>query len=179
MESATRTQTAAAARAQATARRVHGVDARSTPVQEYIGLVTRIIAFALDAAVINTVAIVVGAIAVLVLSLLPTGHDLKQVLAIVGGAVFVLWTIGYFLTFWTTTGQTPGNRVMQIRVVRSDGTRLLPRHAALRIVGIILSLPLFLGFLPILVTERRRGLPDWLAGTVVMAAPREQLLPNA
>lgn len=175
MEGSVRTHAAATARAQATARRVHGVEAPGAPAPQYIGLVTRVIAFALDAAVINTVAIVVGAIAALVRSLLPTSHNLDTVLAIGGGAVFVLWTIGYFLAFWTTTGQTPGNRVMEIRVVRCDGSRLRPRHAALRIAGILLSLPLFVGFVPILVTERRRGLHDWLAGTVVTTAPGESI----
>ena len=83
-----------------------------------------------------------------------------------------LWTIGYFVAFWTTTGQTPGDHVLQIKVLRADGSRLLPRHAIVRLVGVVLSAPLLIGFLPILVSERRRGLHDWLAGTVVRAAPR-------
>jgi uncharacterized RDD family membrane protein YckC len=73
----------------------------------------------------------------------------------------------YFGAFWTTTGQTPGNRVMQIRVARADGTRLKPRHALVRLVGLVLSLPLFWGFVPILMSARRRGVFDVMAGTVV------------
>jgi uncharacterized RDD family membrane protein YckC len=36
-------------------------------------------------------------------------------------------------------------------------------------VGLVLAVvPLFAGFLPVLFTARRRGLPDFLAGTVVV-----------
>jgi len=35
-------------------------------------------------------------------------------------------------------------------------------------VGLVLAIvPFFLGFVPVLFDERRRGLPDFLAGTVV------------
>jgi len=38
-----------------------------------------------------------------------------------------------------------------------------------RLVGVVLAtIPLFAGFLPILFTDRRRGLADWLADTVVV-----------
>jgi hypothetical protein len=37
-----------------------------------------------------------------------------------------------------------------------------------RFAGLLLAIvPLFAGFLPVLFDERRRGLPDYLAGTVV------------
>jgi uncharacterized RDD family membrane protein YckC len=84
-----------------------------------------------------------------------------------GAVLFAIWLIAYFLVFWTTTGQTPGSRVMQIRVVRVDGTRLRPRHALARLAGMALSLPLVWGYLPILTSARRRGVCDAIAGTVV------------
>jgi uncharacterized RDD family membrane protein YckC len=173
MEAATHTHAAAAARAQAAARRVHGAPPREPDTTPYIGLVTRAIAFAVDAALINLVAILVGVVVALVLSLLPASPDRDKVLAVIGAAAFTLWTIGYFVAFWTTTGQTPGNRALQIKVVRADGSRLLPRHAIARLFGLLLSMPLLLGFIPILFTERRRAFYDWIAGTVVIAAPRE------
>jgi hypothetical protein len=40
------------------------------------------------------------------------------------------------------------------------------------LVGLALAIiPLFAGFLPVLVDPRRRGLPDFLAGTVVVHVP--------
>jgi uncharacterized RDD family membrane protein YckC len=75
--------------------------------------------------------------------------------------------------FWSTTGETPGNRLLQIRVCRADdGAMLSPGGAALRFGALILAaLPLFAGFVPILLDDRRRGVQDMLAGTVVVAAP--------
>ena len=163
----------AAARAQTVARRVHGGLRDETAPTPYIGLVTRGIAFALDALVINAIAVVVGAMVALVFSILPPAHVPDGVAVAIGAVAFALWLIGYFMVFWTTTGETPGNRVLGIRVVRQDGARLRPRHAIARLIGIVASAPLLLGFLPILVTERRRGLPDWVAGTVVVGAQRK------
>ena len=61
-----------------------------------------------------------------------------------------------------------------IRVEPSTGGRLPPRRALLRFVGLTLAaLPLFAGFLMILVDDRRRGLQDRIARTVVVEAADE------
>jgi uncharacterized RDD family membrane protein YckC len=171
VEGITGRHAAPTARAQAAARRVHGVetDAHAVP---YIGLVTRMIAFTIDAALINTVAVIVAAAVALVSSILPDSQTRDEVFVAIGGVAFALWIVGYFVAFWTGTGETPGNRLMRIRVVRSDGSSLKPRQALVRFIGIVISAPLLIGFLPILVSERRRGLHDWLAGTVVIGAER-------
>jgi uncharacterized RDD family membrane protein YckC len=161
---------AATTRAQATARRVHGVTDEPSPA-EYAGLVTRAIAFALDAALINIAAVLVGILVGLVFSILPAPGGRHDLAVVVGAAAFALWVLGYFAAFWTTTGQTPGNRAMRITVVRVDGEPLRPRHAVVRLIGIVLSAVVIVGFVPILVNERRRGLHDWMAGTVVTTAP--------
>src|SRR5438067_13697392 len=83
----------------------------------YIGLMTRGIAFVLDAALISLAAFLVGAAVALIGSLFHFPHQAKTVLAVIGGVAYVLWATGYFVGFWSTTGQTPGDRVMQIRVV--------------------------------------------------------------
>ena len=87
--------------------------------------------------------------------------------------MFLAWSVGYFVTFWSTTGQTPGSRLMRITVrTADDGGVLGPRRAALRFAGLVLAaIPLGAGFVPILFDERRRGLQDMLAGTVVVEAP--------
>ena len=84
----------------------------------------------------------------------------------------LLWTAGYFVAFWSATGQTPGNRVMRIRVVTASGERVKPRRGVVRCVGLVLAaLPLFAGYALILFDRQRRGLQDRLAGTVVVEAP--------
>lgn len=138
----------------------------------YEGLVTRAIAFAVDAAVINLIAIAVGAVMALAVSVLSVPDWLEPVLLAVGGAAYLVWTIVYFATFWSTTGQTPGDRLMQIRVCRADdGEPLSAARSVFRLACLTLAaIPLFAGFLPILFDKRRRGLHDMLAGTVVVAS---------
>jgi uncharacterized RDD family membrane protein YckC len=165
----------AGAPAQLVATRVHGEPAR--PRLEYQGLITRGIAFAIDAAIVNLVAVVVAVAAALIVSALSLPDSLDEALVAAGAWLFLLWSAAYFVTFWSSTGQTPGNLVMQIRVVRAkDGATLRPRRALLRLIGLMLAaLPLFLGFLPILLNERRRGLQDVIGGSVVIGvAPAGQ-----
>jgi uncharacterized RDD family membrane protein YckC len=150
---------------------------------DYQGLVTRAIAFAVDAAIINLVALVVGVGVGLALSILSVGHEAEVLLLACGGVAFVIWSIAYFVTFWSTTGQTPGDRLMQIRVCREDGEPVRPRKAVLRFGALLLAaLPLFAGFLPVLFDDRRRGVHDMLAGTVVVGVsvePRSTRVPRA
>ncbi|MGH2837827.1 MAG: RDD family protein [Thermoleophilaceae bacterium] len=132
---------------------------------------TRSIAFAVDAAVINLVSIAVGAAVALGISVLSVPDWLETVLLAVAGVAYLLWTITYFATFWSTTGQTPGDRLMQIRVCRPDGERLSVGRSVFRLGCLTLAaIPLFAGFLTILFDDRRRGIHDMLAGTVVVAS---------
>ncbi len=148
--------------------------AERVQTRRYSGLVTRAIAFVLDAALISLVAILVEIGTALILALLHIPQDLRGVIAVIGGIAYLLWSLAYFVAFWSTTGQTPGDRLLQIRVQIADGATLGPKRAAVRFGGLILAaLPLFAGFVPILFDSRRRGLHDRLAGTVVIDA--EQL----
>jgi uncharacterized RDD family membrane protein YckC len=158
----------------------HAVPARAVAVEEaaelsYVGLVTRTIAFALDAAMINVVALIVAGAVTLGLSILSIPDSARTVIEVVGGALYVVWTIGYFVVFWSTTGQTPGSRAMRIRVCDAHGRTIPPRRALLRVAGLWLAaIPLLLGFLPILIDNRRRGLQDFVARTVVVDAPERR-----
>ncbi len=162
-----------AGRVRAAAHAHHAQEAVPIPrAPEYEGLATRAIAFALDAAIISGVSVVVGAAAGLILSVLSVPSGVEAAVFGFAGAVCLLWSTAYFVTFWSTTGQTPGNRVLGIRVcLAEDGTALRPARALLRLIALTLcAIPLFAGFLPILVDDRRRGVHDMLAGTVVVGA---------
>ncbi len=79
----------------------------------------------------------------------------------------------YFVGFWVFAGETPGMRLMHVRVVGRDGRPPSLWRGIVRLVGLVLSIiPLFAGFLPVLVDDRRRSLADMLAGTVVLYADR-------
>jgi uncharacterized RDD family membrane protein YckC len=156
------------------------VDAVALTPGPYIGLVTRVLAFAIDALIIDAVAIVTAAVVALTFSVLDLPSGLNAIVVAVGGLAFVLWTIGYFVTFWSTTGQTPGNRAMRIRVLPASGPGpLLPRRSLLRFAALTLAaIPLFAGFLPILVDDRRRGVHDFIARTVVVDATGDEPPPR-
>jgi uncharacterized RDD family membrane protein YckC len=120
------------------------------------------------------VAIVVG----LGISALEVPDVVVTIAIAIGGVAYVAWFVGYFATFWSTTGQTPGARVMGVRVVCASGTEPVRlRAAVVRLAGMVLAaIPLFAGFLLILVDDRRRGLQDRLARTVVVYASDESPL---
>jgi len=145
----------------------------STPAPAYAGLVTRTIAFALDAALVNGVALLVGVTVGLGVSILHLPKQVDAVVAVILGALWVIWLFGYFAFFWSTTGQTPGDRVMRIAVIdRHDRGPLRPLRAAMRFGGVILAaMPLFAGILIMLWDDRHRCLQDHLARTIVIYAP--------
>ena len=148
-----------------------------TTVEEndgYVGLVTRIISWAVDFLLINLVAIITGLGVELLVSLFPITKQLKPFFVVIGGVVYVLWTAAYFVVLWSTTGQTLGARLMQVRLVTPDGGRVKPARALVRYIGMNLSMvPLPWGFVPI--PFGRLGFPDWLAHTRVIDAPQLSL----
>jgi uncharacterized RDD family membrane protein YckC len=150
-------------------------DETATPIvaDYYAGLATRTLAFAIDAAVINAIAWFVALVIGLCLSLLDIPGGVEKVLAAIGAGLILLWTIAYFTYFWSATGQTPGNRVMRIRVEDAGSGEPIPaRRAVLRFFALVLAaIPLCAGLLMILVDRRRRALQDVLARTEVVHVP--------
>ena len=134
----------------------------------YAGIATRALALATDAAVTTVLFMSVVGVASLVASLVGTLRP-----AWLAGALLASgWAIiagSYFVLFWHAAGQTPGMRLLRLRVVGPGGEPPSIGRSLVRLVGLVLAIiPLFAGFLPVLFTERRRGLPDFLAGTVVV-----------
>jgi uncharacterized RDD family membrane protein YckC len=156
----------------------HGASAPPSDTP-YAGLATRGVAFAADAAIIDGVALLVAVVVGLCLSVVDIGNRGEKVLAAVGAVVAVVWAIAYFTFFWSTTGQTPGNRLMGIRVqTAADGSPPRPRRAFVRVLLLPVSaLLLGAGFLMILFDRRRRALHDRIAGTVVVYAQAAQAVP--
>ncbi len=138
----------------------------------YAGVATRAIALALDVALVHVFVLVGCGLLALVASLVSDLRPDWLVAALVGAAWALSVTV-YFVLFWSVTGQTPGMRAMRLRVVAEDRSPPSLGRALVRLVGLLLAIvPLFAGFLPVLFDARRRGLPDYLAGTVVLYASR-------
>jgi uncharacterized RDD family membrane protein YckC len=134
----------------------------------YAGVATRAIALAVDAAVTIVLFTSGVGIAALVSSLVGTLRPAWLAGALLASGWFLV-VATYVVLFWSSAGQTPGMRLLGLRVRGPDGRPPSFGRALVRLVGLLLAIvPLFAGFLPVLFTERRRGLPDFLAGTVVV-----------
>jgi uncharacterized RDD family membrane protein YckC len=159
----------AAVRLDGRAERAVSRRARATrPAAPYAGIATRALAFTIDA--ILTAAlfmVVVGAVA-LVGSLfggIGSGWLLGALLSV--GWLVIAAT--YTVLFWSTAGHTPGMRLLRIRVQDKLGQIPSAGRSIVRLIGLVLAIvPVFAGFVPILFDARRRGLADFLAGTVVV-----------
>lgn len=134
----------------------------------WAGLGTRAVALATDALVVLLIFAGVSAVFALIASLV--GGVRPHWLA--GTALGSGWGLvagGYFVLFWSAAGQTPGMRLMRLRVQRDDGRGLSVLRGCVRALGLALAIiPFFLGFVPALFDGRRRALPDYLARTVVL-----------
>jgi uncharacterized RDD family membrane protein YckC len=149
--------------------RAHRLLRRSEPaLPGYGGVATRGIALAADA-LLAQAAYLVGAASVALVLGLAGGLAPGWSTGTAAGAGWLLVVTAYFAGFWSVTGQTPGQRLLRLRVVTASGERASPSRALVRVAGLILAIvPLCAGFLPALVDRRRRALPDYLAGTVVV-----------
>ena len=144
----------------------------------YAGFISRAIAFIIDIIVMAVAIAVAIALAQAVLGFFTLYGLLGQRVMdsapfqiITGVAVAILGAvvaIGYPVGFWVVLGQTPGKVLMGVRVSRVTGKPLTIRRALLRYLGYLLSaIPLGLGFLWVLMDDRRQGWHDKLAGTYV------------
>ena len=146
---------------------------------QYAGFVTRLIAWLVDYLI---VAAVIGVLAILarfflqfdgINDLLGTSQVARVIMLGIAYAVAISFLLLYYLGFWMLAGQTPGKWLMGVRIVRTDGERLLFRSALVRLLGYLLSFFLFLGYLWVLYDNRRQAWHDKLAGTVVVRPKRE------
>jgi len=132
------------------------------------GVVTRALALAADA--FATIVIYLGIVGVVALIASLVGGLRPQWL--VGTLLIVGWVLiagGYFVLFWSSAGQTLGMRLLRLRVQTAAGGPPSVGRSIVRAIGLVLSIiPLFLGFVPVLFDERRRGLADFMARTTVV-----------
>jgi uncharacterized RDD family membrane protein YckC len=134
----------------------------------YGGVATRAIALAIDAAAAIVLFMSAVGIVALVASLVG-GLRPQWLVGVLLASGWMLLAGTYFVLFWSAAGQTPGMRLLRLRVRGPAGDNPSIGRSLVRLVGLVVAIvPLFAGFIPVLFTERRRGLPDFLAGTVVV-----------
>lgn len=135
-----------------------------------IGLVTRGLAALIDGAALNVIFLAITALVGFALSnLFETERASGPVLALGAGAWLFFGGI-YLLTFWSLAGQTPGMRLLSIRIESEGSPRLGWRCASRRLLGVGLSvLGLGLPFLLALRDRQARTFHDRFAATRVVA----------
>lgn len=146
------------------------------------GFFSRLVAFSLDLVFISLVNLVVVAAANLIISFFSL-NNFQTYPTIQAGlniivtnvtwltAIFnALFGFLYFIFFWVLSGYTPGQGMLGLRVICTDGQpHLSLGRAVLRLIGFwIAALPLFLGFIWILFDNRRQGWHDKIARTYVI-----------
>jgi uncharacterized RDD family membrane protein YckC len=87
----------------------------------------------------------------------------------IGALLLLIWSLGYLLFFWATSGRTPGKAILGLRIVRTDGGKLGLGKAIVRLIGYAISgIVIYLGFLWILWDKEKQGWHDKIAGTYVI-----------
>ena len=139
----------------------------STVRVHYAGIATRALALAIDVAIAQVIVLTGAAVIGLVASLAGEFH-LGPTGRVIAAIAWALAIATYFVTFWSTAGQTPAMRMMNIRITTATGEIPGIPRSIVRMIGLVLAIiPFFAGFLPVLVDDRRRGIHDMMAGTVV------------
>ena len=151
-------------------------------VQE-AGFVSRLTAFVLDIVIVTMGSIVFAALQFVILNFFgfsardlrldaptrPTLAVLELIIVALSGLAVLLFVPGYFVVSWVLVGATPGKYILGLKVMRPGSQRLSWWRAIVRFVGYWISaIALFLGFLWVLVDNRRQGWHDKLADTVVV-----------
>ena len=141
------------------------------PTFLYTGVILRGLAYLIDSVII--IAFIFVLFHPAVVAALPS-----LLLVILLVAVPIL----YFVIGWAEVGTTVGMRIFRLSVVRAHNgepdpygdtlgyKRALVRFLSLMIVSWII--PVFLAVIPIVIDEKRRGIHDRIAGTVVIRPTR-------
>jgi uncharacterized RDD family membrane protein YckC len=136
------------------------------PGVEFASLGARLVAHIVDVVLQGVLVIGLFAISLVFAAIFPP-------LFLLGVVAWLAIAIGYFPYFWSRTGQTPGMKMMQIKVVRdADGGPITSGQAILRLLGYWVSgFVFYLGYIWIFIDKRRRGWMDLIAGTIVISSP--------
>ena len=126
---------------------------------EKAGAGTRLVSYIIDAIILW----IIGAIVGLIFMAIGVGYVAASII------VGILISLGYF-TYFFGNGQTPGMKVMKIKLCGTDGTYPIGYGKGfLRWIGMLISaLVIYIGFLWILIDKDKQGWHDKIAGTYVV-----------
>jgi uncharacterized RDD family membrane protein YckC len=146
-----------------------GADQATSFTGPAAGFVSRLLAMAIDLAVVTALIAGAGYLAQFVGWLLPHRLWITAALPVAIGAFASVTPLIYFSLTVAVAGRTVGKAVMGLRVVAMHGNRLSAVRSLLRAAAYAVSVaPLFAGFLWVLVDADRRGWHDHIAGSRVV-----------
>jgi uncharacterized RDD family membrane protein YckC len=134
----------------------------------YAGPVTRLAAWIVDLFVSQ---VLLAVIIVTVIAIVDfVDGEVLHIQVSTAGAVpaEAVWLFLYYFVCWASVGKTPGMRLLGIKVVRRDGSRLHAGKAAVRTLVFPFSFILGLGLVGIVVGREHRALHDVAASTTVV-----------
>jgi uncharacterized RDD family membrane protein YckC len=123
------------------------------------GFWIRVVAFIIDSIIVG----VINAIIAAILNSSTTGRS----------GIQTLLGIIYFTYFWSSSspwpGQTVGDKLLSLRVIRTDGSDLTIVQALIRYVGLFISfIVIFIGVIWVAFDPNKQGWHDKIAGTYVV-----------
>jgi uncharacterized RDD family membrane protein YckC len=123
------------------------------------GFWIRVVAFIIDSILVG----VINAIIATILNSSTTGRS----------GIQTLLGIIYFTYFWSSSspwpGQTVGDKLLSLRVIRTDGSDLTIVQALIRYVGLFISfIVIFIGVIWVAFDPNKQGWHDKIAGTYVV-----------
>jgi uncharacterized RDD family membrane protein YckC len=135
------------------------------------GIGSRFMAALVDILIYGVLSIAAGAITLQVISRLDDENLISLITAIYTGVEFLMYW-GYYILFeiiWG--GQSPGKRLLKLRVVRLDGTPAGAGQIVMRNIGRLVDIfPGFyaVGIITMFLNDQSRRLGDLAAGTLVV-----------
>jgi uncharacterized RDD family membrane protein YckC len=127
------------------------------------GFWIRVVAYIIDGVIVGIVNFILTFVVTLA-----AGGSINGAPATLLQLIGTLIWVAYFSYFWSSRGQSVGMMATNLRVTRSDGSPLTLGRAIGRAFALILSFAIiFIGVIMVAFTERKRGLHDMIADTVV------------
>lgn len=135
------------------------MDNQGSTTYELASIGNRFVAAIIDDLILLVISFVIAVV------LLPFLTDALSLL------VGIALNAGYYSYFWTQReGQTPGKRIMNIRVIKADGTPMTVSDALLRVFGYYVGrLTLGLGYIWAAFDANHQAWHDKMANTYVVA----------
>jgi uncharacterized RDD family membrane protein YckC len=133
------------------------------------GVISRSLAFLVDGVIVNGVLAVASAALTLFFVQVLNNDQVPTPALLVGAAAWILLGSFYLVGFWELVGQTPGMRLLGLRLEVAGREVPTGRQARLRLLWLVVSvIPLGAGLLAILFDDRRRGWQDRRSQTEVI-----------